>query len=42
MARKKGDPFLYRGRKLCRDHRPLLFGLLFGIAFAVTAIVLTA
>ena len=35
------DPFIFRGRKLCRGHRPLVLGLIFGLAFAVLAIAIT-
>jgi hypothetical protein len=36
------DPFIFRGPKLCRSRRPLVLGLIFGLAFAVLAIAVTA
>jgi len=34
--------YLDRGRRLCRNPRPLVAGLLVGLGFAVAAIVVTA
>jgi hypothetical protein len=42
IVAKAQDPYIFRGPRLCRARRPLVIGLLLGLAVAALAIATSA